>query len=500
MRIKKICSIVTALVLAVSVFAGCSAASADRGNSNPESVEASVSISENVSFAKTVTPKYIFLFIGDGMSYPQIQLAADYLGGKKSINFMNFSAAGSALTYNASRLIPDSASAGTSIATGHKTVTECLNMDKTATVTYETIAEKVHRQLGMKVGIISSEKLNHATPAAFYAHQDSRRNYYPIGLDLIKSGFEYFAGGAFIRPKGAKGNKASLYSLAKEAGYTVVRKQKDAKKINSLPVIAVDEHLTDSSTMEFEIDRGKDMWSLKDYLKKGIEVLDNEKGFFIMCEGGKIDTACHANDAASAIHDIAALSDAVSEAVSFAKKHKDETLILVTGDHETGGLTIGSAGTKYDTYLSLLAKQKISFARYNSDYVSVYKKKKTKFKKVLSDIKRLFGLKSSGKKSDRMVLTGYEKKLLSNAYNISVNKKSSNMSSQEKYKSYGKHEPLTVAITHILDNKSGVSFTTFSHTGLPAAVFADGANAEVFNGYYDNTEIYEKLAGILRVE
>ena len=148
--------------------------------------------------------------------------------------------------------------------------------------------------------------------------------------------------------------------------------------------------------MAYELDRTEQLWSLADYVEKGIQVLDNDKGFFLMCEGGKIDWACHANDAASTIHDTLALADAVQVAIDFAKTHADETLILVTGDHETGGLTIVFAGTDYDTYLSLLDSQKISFAKFDSDYVSGYKEKKTSFDTVLSDIEELFGLKADG--------------------------------------------------------------------------------------------------------
>ena len=99
-------------------------------------------------------------------------------------------------------------------------------------------------------------------------------------------------------------------------------------------------------------------------LEKGIEVLDNETGFFMMCEGGKIDWACHANDAATTIHDVLAFSEAVQVAIEFAEEHAEETLILVTGDHETGGLSIGYAETNYDTYLTNFNHQKISFQSF----------------------------------------------------------------------------------------------------------------------------------------
>ena len=352
----------------------------------------------------------------------------------------------------------------------------------------------------MKVGIISSVNLNHATPAAFYAHQASRSSYYEIGLELIDSGFEYFGGGALLKPTGSEGDQEDLYELAAQAGYTVVKTQAEAEKISKGPVIIIDEHLADSDAMAYELDRSDDMWALADYVEKGIEVLDNEKGFFMMCEGGKIDWACHANDAASTIHDTVAMADAVQVAIDFAAEHPEETLILVTGDHETGGLTIGFAGTDYDTYLTLLQEQEISYAKYDSDYVSAYKENKTPFEEVLADIEDLFGLKAKGEEGDKLVLTEYETGLLKAAYEKSVNGTAASDYEQEEYVLYGTYEPLTVTITHILNNKSGVSFTSYSHTGLPVAVLAHGLNAEVFNGYYDNTDIYNKLADMLEVK
>ena len=219
----------------------------------------------------------------------------------------------------------------------------------------------------------------------------------------------------------------------------------------------------------------------------------------MMCEGGKIDWACHANDAAASIHDTLALADAVQVAIDFAKDHAEETLILVTGDHETGGLSIGFAGTDYDTYLSQLNSQTISYAKYDSDYVAAYTANKTPFETVLKDIETLFGLKVNGEAGDRLVLTDYELGLLKTAYEKSVNEKDTGMADQEEYVAYGTYEPLSVTITHILNNKSGISFTSYSHTGLPVAVFADGVNAELFKGYYDNTAIYDKLAQMLAV-
>lgn len=527
---KKLSALLLTLGLSTAVVTGSvnySLTAKATGRKNPAAaVPAAQTPANTTAKAAVKAPKYVFLFIGDGMSYPQFQAASDYLGaltdpdyilavpslednqgavldGPVALNFMNFETAGSVVTYDSNSFAPDSASTATSISTGHKTYSGSINVDETTAVSYETITEKVHRQLGMKVGVISSVNLNHATPAAFYAHQASRSSYYDIGLELIASDFEYFAGGGLLKPDGHDKENPSenLYTLAESAGYTVVNTQAVAEQVNANTgkVILIDEHLADSDAMAYELDRTADMWSLADYVKKGIEVLDNDKGFFLMCEGGKIDWACHANDAASTINDTLALTDAVQAAIDFANQHPGETLILVTGDHETGGLTIGFAGTDYDTYLSLLSSQKISFAKYDSDYVSAYKQNKTDFNAVLADIERLFGLKVSGEEGDKLVLTDYEKSLLKTAYDKSIKEKNTGLDKQAEYVAYGTYEPLTVTITHILNNKSGVSFTSYSHTGLPVAIFAHGVNSDQFKGYFDNTEIFDKLQMMFNV-
>ena len=521
MKKKNIAALALTGAMALGLLSGCGQ-DANAANPTQDPAETTPQVSALAS-SDLESPKYVFLFIGDGMSYPQIQATADYLGaladddymqaepslddnggavldGPVALNFMNFEAAGSAVTYDSNSFAPDSASTATSISTGHKTYSGSINVDETGTVEYETISEKLHEQLGWEVGVISSVNLNHATPAAFYAHQASRGDYYEIGEELVESGFEYFAGGGLLDPDNG-GESDNLYDLAEEAGYTVSMDYATHDTVTADDkVVLIDEYLADSDAMAYEIDRTDDMWSLADYVEKGIDVLMNDTGFFMMCEGGKIDWACHANDAATTIHDTMAFSDAVQVAIDFAEEHPEETLILVTGDHETGGLTIGFAGTDYDTYLSLLESQTISFTQFDEQYVAEYKANGTSFEEGLADIEELFGLKTEGEEGDKLVLTEYEIETLRAAYEKSVNGTATSSYEQEEYVLYGTYEPLSVTITHIINNKSGVSFTSYSHTGLPVAVFADGVGADEFNGYYDNTDIYNKLADMLGVE
>ena len=174
-------------------------------------------------------PKYVFLFIGDGMGTAQIQSARFYQGTatnngvvtEAELSFTQFPEVGSVTTYDSTSFCPDSASTATSIATGHKTESGVINMCPwTRDVPYETIAEKLHKQRGYKVGVISSVNIDHATPAAFYAHQKSRKNYYDIGVELANSGFEYFAGGEFQKVNG-DGTVPNNHEVAAQAGYNV---------------------------------------------------------------------------------------------------------------------------------------------------------------------------------------------------------------------------------------------------------------------------------------
>ena len=139
----------------------------------------------------------------------------------------------------------------------------------------------------------------------------------------------------------------------------------------------------------------KDQVTLAEYLEKGAELLDNSNGFFMMVEGGKIDWACHANDAASSVHDTLALDEAVARAVTFYEKHPTETLIIVTGDHETGGMTIGFAGTQYSSFVDKIQNQKMSYIEFNKK-LEAYKKTHTvadaRPEDIMPLIKEAFGL------------------------------------------------------------------------------------------------------------
>ena len=519
MNRKRLLPVLLAVVLLLAAIpVGFAAAQHETAASPRSGMTATVL---NTSATSNAQPKYVFLFIGDGMTYPQFQTASAYLSinadkdtilsTNEMLNFMKFPVSGSATTYDSTSFCPDSASTATSIASGYKTYSGVLNMNEAKNKTYTTIAESLKANTAYKVGIISTVNLNHATPAAFYAHQPSRNNYYEIGLELIDSGFDYFAGGALLKPTGNSSDKpqTDLYELAAAAGYKVVKTQAEAQALTAAAgkAIVIAEDLADSNSMNYEIDRDASAWALKDYVQQGIAMLKSDSGFFMAIESGKIDWACHANDAGSTIHDTLAFADAVQVAIDFAAAHPDETLIIVTGDHETGGLSIGFAGTNYNTYLKNINYQKISYAKFDHDYIANYVANKTTFADAMADVTALFGLvlpeNAEAAANKTLVLTDYEVSELKKAYDLTLaggfgtDANGKSLQTQEEYVQYGTYTPFSVTVTHLLNNKSGINFASYSHTGLPAAVYASGVGAELFTGGYDNTDIYYKMASLL---
>ncbi|MBQ5794795.1 MAG: alkaline phosphatase, partial [Kiritimatiellae bacterium] len=174
--------------------------------------------------------KYIFLFIGDGMSTPQRMMAEDFSiksgGGRLAMNTLPYQA--NTRTRSANASVTDSAASATAIACGEKTNNGMLGLAPDGR-RLETVAEAAKKK-GMKVGIITTVAIAHATPAGFYAHRKSRGKYYQIGLDLIASGFDYFAGGGFFGCEDDRDDpeyRGNIFELANDAGYAIVRTREE---------------------------------------------------------------------------------------------------------------------------------------------------------------------------------------------------------------------------------------------------------------------------------
>lgn len=456
---------------------------------------------DNAHYGKKA--KYVFYFIGDGMGMPQINSTEIFKGtlsgsspmSRPRLNFTAFPNQGTQSTYSNNTFITESAAAGTALATGHKTNNDVLGMDAAKTVKLKSMAEMA-KEKGMKVGIVTSVSLDHATPGAFYAHQASRKNLYEIGVEMANSGFDYFAGGSLLKPTGAKQDQTNVFDIAKQNGYTVVNTKEEIAGLtkNDGKVIAVNKVLAAEEAMPYEIDRTNDDVDLAYYTKKGIELLDNPSGFFMMIEGGKIDWACHANDAATSVRDILAMEKAIDEALAFYAKHPDETLIVVTGDHETGGMTIGFAGTEYATFYNKINKQSLSYEELDKR-IKGYRQSVGKDNANLNDwlpiLEEKFGLTD---------LTDYDKARLISALSASMIEPKERTKDEQGYLLYGTYEPFSVTVTHILNQKAGIGWTTYAHTGVSIPVFAQGVGGESFIGSYDNTDVAKKIMSVMGVQ
>jgi len=449
--------------------------------------------------------KYVFLFIGDGMAMPQVSSAEVFSTARSSkdisvtkLGFSQFPVTGLTTTYDAGTFITDSASAGTAIATGNKTLSGVINMDASKTQKFKPITEYI-RDKGMKIGIVSTVTLNHATPASFYAQAASRSNYYDIAVQLAKSDIDYFGGGSILQRTGKGKDQQDAVEIAKANGFTYVDTKDgfNALKPGNGKVIAVSPRLQDDGAMPYDLDRKPGDLSLADFTKKGIELLDNSKGFFLMVEGGKVDWACHANDAGAAISDILSLDAAVRVALDFAAKHPKETLIVVTGDHETGGLTIGFAGTQYDTFFDKVALQKKSYVAFDDEVLKPYKANTSADSAKLADlipaIKESFGI-------DFDSLSAFQKEQIEFAFQRSMGNEQVRSFAEDKYLLYGGYEPLTVKLTQMMNQTAGIGWTSYAHTGVPVPTFASGVHQEIFGGYYDNTDIFRKLASTMNLQ
>lgn len=480
--------------------------------------------------------KYVFLFIGDGTSFAQRHAAELFLAANttnpKSAHqrlVMNtFPVQGLSTTHSADSLVTDSASSATAIATGHKTINGFVGASPTGGPL--TSIAKIAKKQGKKVGVITSVSIDHATPAAFYATYPDRRGYYEIALQAPLAGFDYFAGGGFKLPNGNNGNQKNIFDVFRDHGYRVAnsRDEFDAllKNNGAAPekILAVSPGLDEDDALPYAIDRkdGDDDVTLAEFVNKGIQLLDNDAGFFMMIEGGKIDWACHANDAATTVREVIAFDEAVAAAHEFYKKHPDETLIVVTGDHETGGMAIGFTGTGYAAHPDMLGKQKGSYAVFEKlldelkakHAASANENAQATFMEILPPVFEFFGLelyepeefeklwkavaegKADAREKMKTALQPYEMDQLVQALVMSwepVGKRPRNFAF---HLAFGGYDPLAVTMTRILSNKAGIGWTTFVHSGLPTPVSAIGAGAEVFGGHYDNTDIFGKITAV----
>ena len=440
--------------------------------------------------------KYVFYFIGDGMGVNQVNgtemFQAELQNGRIGVEpllFTQFPVATMATTFSATNSVTDSAAAGTALATGKKTYNHAISVNEEKNA-IQTVAEKA-KKAGKKVGITTSVSVDHATPAAFYAHQPDRNMYYEIALDLPKANFDFYAGGGFLKPTTTFDNKKapSIFPIFEEAGYTVARGYNDykAKSQNAEKMILIQEEGANPSCLPYAIDRKDNDLTLAQITESAIDFLTKgkNKGFFLMVEGGKIDWACHSNDAATAFKEVIDMDNAIKVAYEFYEQHPDETLIIITADHETGGIVLGTG--KYELRTDLLKYQKQSAGAFSKMIAAQHQKEGKKFtwdfvRKQLQDN---FGFWS------QIPLDERETEQLKKAYENfceGVAKDTKTL--------YESENIIASTARQLMARKAMVGWQSGGHSNGFVPVFAIGVGAEEFTGRIDNTEIPKKIAEI----
>ncbi len=439
-------------------------------------------------------PKYVFFMIGDGMGLNQINLTEVFLAAQEDRNtvfpliFSTFPYATFATSYSLSHGVTDSAAGGTALAVGKKTKNGVIGMDSAATTAYKSIAYAA-KEAGLKVGVTTSVSIDHATPASFYAHQSNRNRYYEIGQDIIKSNFDFFAGSGFLSPNKDSENKEapSLFPQFEKAGYTLAYGLADYHKTKQAAdkIILMNVKEEDPSALKFAIDQKQDDLNLAQITDAAIESLtkNNNRGFFLMVEGGKIDWSSHANDATTTIREVLDFNEAVKRAYAFYEKYPEETLIIVTADHETGGIAVGNGSSRLNT--KLLVNQRVSQGTLSQLLSALRTAKKDvsweEVKGILTENIGLFADVVVSKEEEETLVAIYEKSFLQHG--------------EETAKSlYANDDKLASEAIKILNKKGSVSWASGGHSAAYIPVFAIGAGAGRFTHKMENTDIPKKVA------
>lgn len=441
--------------------------------------------------------KYVFYFIGDGMGVNQVNAAETYLGalqgriGIEPLCFPSFPYSAFVNTQSATNGVTDSAAGGTALACGQKTKNGTLGMLKDLTTSVSSIADWA-RNSGAAVGITTSVAIDHATPAAFYAHVKERHEQYTIGKQLVESANDFYAGSDFTIPTDPEyPNGNTLYEEANSKGFTIARGYADYqnKAANAKKMILLQSEeasKADRYSIPYALDRKDGDLTLTDITRAGIDFLmkkqGEKNGFFMMIEGGKIDWACHANDLAF-IPELIDMDNAVKVAYDFYKQHPDETLIIVTADHETGGIVL-SRGL-YEINLAAVGNQRITIEKLGKE---LHKMHDVKGDKLLWDDVKTFLAENFGF-WDKISLTDEQTQRL-----VSSFKKIMDGTSKDQRTLYQNDDELAVTVRNIMSECAQVGWHVTSHSNGYVPCFAIGAGAEQIHGRIDNTEIPKIVA------
>lgn len=445
-----------------------------------------------ISFADA--PKYIFYFIGDGMGMAPVMAAATYnrsvLGTDELPLMMTFPFAGQVMTYSASSDVTDSAAAGTALATSHKTVNGMLGVTPDTTAVY-SVASVLKDRLGYGIGIVTSVAADDATPGAFYAHVPHRSMAKDIDRQFAESKVDFLAGASLNGLYDKEGKSTGIPELFKKNNIRLVSSVEEIGNGNER-IALIEDNPFSSSNIGYAIDSVPGVMTLTDMTRACLDYLERKTpdGFFMMVEGGSIDHALHGNDGMTAISEIYSFNDALRVAYDFLLKHPDETLIVVTADHDTGGLSTGNRANGYVAHFDLLKSQKMSKEKFSDICKSWLAGNEARsWQEMESLLKDNFGFWTSVKLNEK------ETQQLQSLYTKVFEEKDS----ADEKSLYNDFNAFASDVFRLISKKAAVGFTTGAHTGNPVPVYSAGVGSENFGKVLNNTQIpveILKIAGL----
>lgn len=433
-------------------------------------------------------PKYVFYFIGDGMGMQPVMTAQAYnrdiLKNEQPLLMFQFPVGSWAMTYSASSPITDSAAAGTALSAGFKTKNGMLGVNPD-TVAVTSVAREL-KDRGYGVGIITSVYADDATPGAFYAHVASRGMYYDIDVQAVESGYDFIGGAGMKGMKDAEGNPTDISVLMSQNGVQLVRGRNGIKEINSEKVVLLSEEGMPIDNVGYTIDSIPTALTLPLITEACLDHLQKQSPdkFFMMVEGGNIDHALHGNDAGSAIIEILNFNDALKIAYDFYLSHPDETLILVSADHDTGGMSHVKDGLEVYKYM------KTSKGKFSDYCIGILKSgNEYTWDEMKQYLKENFGF------YDHIKLSSEKEESLKAKFDDTFEKKNS----EDQKTLYASFNAFSVEVFDIINNAAGTIFTTTGHSGNPVPVFAVGVGSEKFKGVNNNIDLPHILRDILNI-
>ena len=434
------------------------------------------------------TPKYIFYFIGDGMGLGHVLTADTYnrtvRTDGKHLTMLQFPVTSVALSYSASSKITDSAAAGTALSTGTKTRNYMLGMNPDTVPCYSVAHEL--KNMGYGVAVATSVAVDDATPAAFYAHVPNRQKFYEIGLDLAKSGYDMFVGTKLRGLKDKSGKETDLLKVIDANGYTIANGPKGYEKAKNCKKLLLLNTDTSVNHNGYTIDSVADNLKLPFITKACIEHLSkvSPDKFFIMVEGGNIDWAAHANDAATVVKEIVNFDESIAVAYNFYLSHPDETLIIVTADHNTGGMALGVEKGPKNINLRNFDFQRISLETLQRKCSEIMKSNQAitwdEMRSYLKDNFGLYGYIEVNAKRDKQLRDKFNKTFI-------------DRKSTDEKTLYATFSEFVATVFDVLDHCTGIGWTSHNHTGDFTPVFAIGVGAEEFGGLNNNIDLPAKI-------